>query len=600
LDSSLPSPPPLEIQPPDPTRLAEQLLNIIRSETTEEDKTARILQQAIGLVNGAGIVFFKKKQSSFTAVAQLLSRQAASWSDDIITECSESCRQAMEAGQATIFALKKNRSASVLCCPAPDGGSGDQYCLGVIAILGNSAPEPFIIVMQLITAALVQLNSNLKQYSLLSALLEQQQEDIWTTARILEKWAGCTTLAIGTSDDNFRVKIGYVSNVTRINRRTHLSRLYTKVMRESLSEKSCLSWPRTEEKADSCKQSLILKELIRELSMARGMSVPLPSAGGFSVLLIFLWQDASGDGGKISELQDGRRLLRPLLYQSFSGSARRQSDNTRKRSRPLIIAGTAITLAILGLFAFLPVSFNLHTSGVIKPLQIRYVVARFDSLIDEVQVEPGDLVKEGQELISLDGREIELELSSIAAESAKALKMRDNYYAQGNIASAQISMIEHQRLEKRAELLKIHQTQLKLHSQINGIVLSSDLKRREGGPVSRGQTLLELAPLQTVLVELGVDDEDISHVKPGQKVSVYFDAFPDLSWQGAIEKISPKSELIDKKNLFIASFTLENSDGLLHPGMKGEGTIECGRKSPAWIYFRKPWYATLRFFRSLL
>ena len=202
-------------------------------------------------------------------------------------------------------------------------------------------------------------------------------------------------------------------------------------------------------------------------------------------------------------------------------------------------------------------------------------------------------------LANLDGREIALELASLDADSTKALKMRDNHHVQGDVAAAQIAQLEYQRLQERAALLTMRQSQLDIISPADGIVLSGDIKRRTGGPVSRGQVLFEIAPLDPVLVQMGISDEDIGHVREGQEVTVRFDAFPGRAWAGSVEKVSPASQLIDGRNLFTATFELDNKDGALQPGMRGDGSIQVNQRSPAWIYFHKPVQSLMRLLRSL-
>lgn len=264
--------------------------------------------------------------------------------------------------------------------------------------------------------------------------------------------------------------------------------------------------------------------------------------------------------------------------------------------KKLALAVMAIVLAGSMLY---PASFRLHPDCYVFPVQIHYVVARFDGLLEKVFVEPGDRVSQDSQLATLDGRELELELSSTRADSDKALKLRDNHLATGNVAAAQIGLLEYQRLQERAKLLLIRQRQLSLESPVAGIVLSGDLKRAEGGPVTKGQVLFEVAPLETILIEMAVADADISYVQEQATVTVRFDAFPGRKWQGKVDRIAPKSALIQRQNAFVVSFQIVNTGIFLQPGMQGKASIECGKRSLLWIYFHKPWYALISLFRSI-
>jgi RND family efflux transporter MFP subunit len=263
-------------------------------------------------------------------------------------------------------------------------------------------------------------------------------------------------------------------------------------------------------------------------------------------------------------------------------------------------AAGVLAAVLLTLFALYPAQFKLHPDCQVVPVQINYVAPRFDGLLQKVFVEPGDRVSEGEQLAALDGRELEMELRSVQADSAKALKQRDNHLANGNVAAAQIGLLEYKRLQERAKLLRMRKEQLALSSPVDGIVLSGDLKKAEGSPVSKGQVLFELAPLTTILIALAVADADIAHVQEKNPVTVRFDAFPGRNWQGEIDHISPKSALLQGQNVFVVTFELDNGDNLLQPGMRGQASVQCGRRSLLWIYFHKPWYALVRLFNSLL
>ncbi len=119
------------------------------------------------------------------------------------------------------------------------------------------------------------------------------------------------------------------------------------------------------------------------------------------------------------------------------------------------------------------------------------------------------------------------------------------------------------------------------------------MKRIEGSPVGRGQTLFEVSPLKAMIVELAVREDHISFVDRGMEVTVRFDAYPNTTWNGKIEKINPKSMIRDNRNVFIAELEFNNPDGRLRPGMQGKAKIDAATKPLGWILFRKPWYTLL-------
>ena len=116
-----------------------------------------------------------------------------------------------------------------------------------------------------------------------------------------------------------------------------------------------------------------------------------------------------------------------------------------------------------------------------------------------------------------------------------------------------------------------------------------DLERAEGAPLTVGQTLFEIAPLNRMVVEVAIPDDEVAHVDTQQTIDMRLDAYPDQVWQAAVEEVHPRSEIRDDQNVFIAEAELDNAEGRLRPGMKGRAKVETQRRPIGWILFHKPW-----------
>jgi multidrug efflux pump subunit AcrA (membrane-fusion protein) len=94
-----------------------------------------------------------------------------------------------------------------------------------------------------------------------------------------------------------------------------------------------------------------------------------------------------------------------------------------------------------------------------------------------------------------------------------------------------------------------------------------------------------------MIVEVEIQDEDIAHVEAGQKVAVKLEAFPGTLWKGTIDRIHPRSEIRESKNIFIAEVSIDEEGQTLRPGMKGTATVTTASHSLLWISLHKAWYA---------
>ena len=93
------------------------------------------------------------------------------------------------------------------------------------------------------------------------------------------------------------------------------------------------------------------------------------------------------------------------------------------------------------------------------------------------------------------------------------------------------------------------------------------------GAFGGGTTLLKMADLSKVRVRALFNETDIGQVRPGQTATVTVDAYPDRRFTGLVEKIEPQAVIQQNVTMFPVLVTLENSEGLLKPGMNGETNV---------------------------
>lgn len=223
----------------------------------------------------------------------------------------------------------------------------------------------------------------------------------------------------------------------------------------------------------------------------------------------------------------------------------------------------------------------------IQPVSLRYIAAPFGARLLQTEVEPGDEVTTGQLLARLDGEEIRWELSGATAEFDRAAKERDSHLVEKDFNAAQVARLDMARIDAKASVLRQRSDQLEIRSPVDGVVISGDLRKAEGAPLTTGQTLLEIAPLDEMVLEIGIPEDDITHVSVGQTVVAVLNALPERNWVGQITRIHPRSELVDQDYVFVAEVHFQNDLGLLRPGMKGRAKITTDNHQLGWNLFHK-------------
>ena len=214
----------------------------------------------------------------------------------------------------------------------------------------------------------------------------------------------------------------------------------------------------------------------------------------------------------------------------------------------------------------------------------RMASAPFDGFIHAEYARAGDVVAADAPLAELETNDIELErLRQIAKKREyqldldKALAKRD--LAEINIARAQID-------EADAEINLSEQmiARAKLRAPFAAVVVTGDLSQSVGRPVSRGDVLFELAPLDHYRMNAVAPEADIGFIKPGQRGELLLSALPGETFAFEIASITSVAQAGEGVNGFEVIAPIANAGEKLRPGMEGVAKIDVGRRNVAWIW----------------
>ena len=245
----------------------------------------------------------------------------------------------------------------------------------------------------------------------------------------------------------------------------------------------------------------------------------------------------------------------------------------------------AMAIGALALVMLIPMPYRIGCDCELQPVHRRYIAAPYDGILSINHIENGDVVKEGQLVAELEGRQLRIEMAGLKAEFSGTKKKRDSSMARGEVANAQIARSEMRKLESSMEMVQEKLDHLEVRSPISGIVVAGDLEKSEGAPVEMGQTLFEVGPLEKMLAEIQVPEADIPYTKPGMPIKIKLNAYPFKTWDGEIQKIHAKTEVIEGNTVFIAEVEIENENMKLKPGMKGSAKISSNYRPLGWNLF---------------
>ncbi len=329
---------------------------------------------------------------------------------------------------------------------------------------------------------------------------------------------------------------------------------------------------------------------------AVSVCLPLVDAGGTTRgAWLFLWKTEPPDLDETRVLIEaaGPEVgpLLTLLHRAKPGPVlgplvrlwKRGTQNTRR--------ALGVAAIVAGLAALAPLSYPVRATCELQPVVRRVIAAPFDGVLMRATARAGEVVTEGQLLAEMDGRELRSQLAEAIANRERAAKESDQALAEGRIAEARMAELEAEGLSHEIELLEYRRRNLELRSPINGIILRGDLERSEGAPMRVGDPLFEVGPLEWLVAEIAVDATDVPLVKPGARVTVKFESHANDSLTSRILRVSPKSEWIEDRNVFLCEAEIANPRGLLRAGLEGKAKIEGPRRPLAWIWARDAWLA---------
>ncbi|TWU56565.1 macrolide transporter subunit MacA [Rubripirellula tenax] len=379
-------------------------------------------------------------------------------------------------------------------------------------------------------------------------------------------------------------------------RRSDRGRMLEAVAEEVATRESIANWPaqRTEDRH----ALLTLRQLASSEAFASVIAVPLTNFDG---LVCGVLVASKQDVDSIAQNRSFFHTIGPLVGAKLSALHRcmpspverrvRTLIDTFRRSRKTVVVCAIAALLMIMLF---PTHYRIHVGLELQPVLRRFVAVGFDGLLKSSSVRPGDQVNEGDLLATIDPREIDYELASVQAELHQAAQERKGLMVEHDFAGSKIAALEVERLQLQKDLLEHKRSHLEVRSPTTGIVVTGDWKESEGMPMTRGETLFEIAPLGKMRVELAVPESDYSLVRREMPVQFYVHSLPNRRFDGSIAMVHPRAELRDQDNVFVAEVMVDDPEHLLRPGMRGRAVILSDRHALGWNLFHKSFFAIRR------
>ncbi len=245
---------------------------------------------------------------------------------------------------------------------------------------------------------------------------------------------------------------------------------------------------------------------------------------------------------------------------------------------------TLILTALLVSLYFIEGNYRITGDAVLEGAVQRATVAPIDGYINQALARAGDVVEEGDLLFTIDDRDLRLEFVKWSSQKEQVQRKYRDALAERDRSEVNILKAQLDQAEAQLDLLQEQINRTRVTAPFNGVIVSGDLSQRLGSPVTRGDVLLEIAPLDEYRIAIQVDERDIADVRTGQRGQLVLTALPKNEYPFVIEKITPVSEAKDGRNRFRVEARLDADDDLLRPGMEGSGKINIDKRKLLWVW----------------
>lgn len=310
---------------------------------------------------------------------------------------------------------------------------------------------------------------------------------------------------------------------------------------------------------------------------------------------LFLWRTEPADLNEKRALIEAATPevapLLTLLHQAKPGAARGTVLRLWKKgsltSRRLAMVAGGLLLGA----ALIPLPYPVRATCELQPVVRRVIAAPFDGILLRSAVRAGEVVREGDLLAEMDGRELRSQLAEAIANRERAAKEADQALAEGRVAESRMAALEAEGLTHEIELLEYRRQHLEVRSPIDGLILQGDLERSEGAPLRVGDPLFEVGPLDRLVAEVAVPAKDVPLVREGATVTLKLESHATKTVSSVVARVAPKSEWLEDKNVFLCEALIGNPNGDLRAGLKGKAKIEGPRRPLLWNLARDAWLA---------
>ncbi|MDA1137289.1 MAG: efflux RND transporter periplasmic adaptor subunit [Planctomycetota bacterium] len=258
----------------------------------------------------------------------------------------------------------------------------------------------------------------------------------------------------------------------------------------------------------------------------------------------------------------------------------------------------ALTISIaLAVLVFCKTTYRVEAPFSLRADAVAHVPAPFEGYIESTPVREGDAVKEGAPLLVFDTRDLRLEESSSIANLVRYRQESEKARAEKRPSEMQIANAMADQAQARLDLIRLRLSQSVIKAPMEGVILEGDFNDLLGAPVKKGDMLFRIASLESLYVEINVEEQDIHELRETAIGEIAFTSRPELEFPIRLNHISPIAVVKPGGNTFNTKAGVSGPpEEWWRPGMTGVAKVNTEKRTLLWIFTHE----TVDYLRLLL
>ena len=246
-------------------------------------------------------------------------------------------------------------------------------------------------------------------------------------------------------------------------------------------------------------------------------------------------------------------------------------------------------IALAAIFlAAVPIPMRVDGSAVVAAASTAQVEPEVDGVVRKVYVREGERVTRGDVLADLDDWDYRASLSEAQAKYQSAMSQANRALASNDGAEAGIRQVQAQYWAGEVQRTQQEMDKTHLRAPISGWITTPHVEDMAGRKLSSGDNFAEVQDSSATSIDVAIDEADLSSLHAGDKAAIKLEGYPTKTFHGTVSVVSPEGHVVQDERVFYARVALPNSDGLLRPGMQGEGKIFAGWRPIGFVLLRRP------------